>query len=193
MYQRQERPQIYWAVGSWSECSKKCGGGTQRRLVQCHGHNRVLSNEYCKWLEKEPDSRDCNTKVRSFKFKISEVYSLVWNGERLNGNRARYHVVLDRYNDVKLFVLLLIVIFREILLLKLQTLTAIQLKNLKQRETAIFVRVLKNHRLCMADGHQVLGLPVQFLVELDIEDEQYFVVSLLATKAKNHPNLSTVI
>jgi hypothetical protein len=63
MYQRQERPKIYWATGAWTECSAKCGGGTQRRAVQCHGHNRVLPNEYCKWLEREPETRDCNVKV----------------------------------------------------------------------------------------------------------------------------------
>ncbi|KAI6223543.1 BMA-GON-1, isoform e [Aphelenchoides fujianensis] len=61
MYPRQQRPEVYWATGAWSPCSKSCDGGTQRRIVQCHGHQRVLPDAYCRNVEVEASERECNT------------------------------------------------------------------------------------------------------------------------------------
>ncbi|KAI6185117.1 BMA-GON-1, isoform e [Aphelenchoides fujianensis] len=61
MYPRQQRPEVYWATGAWSPCSRSCDGGTQRRIVQCHGHQRVLPDAYCRNVEVEASERECNT------------------------------------------------------------------------------------------------------------------------------------
>ncbi|CAD5226716.1 unnamed protein product [Bursaphelenchus xylophilus] len=53
---------IYWATGPWTECSKYCGNGTQRRQVKCRDSRsrQELPDEYCRNFEKEPESRTCN-------------------------------------------------------------------------------------------------------------------------------------
>lgn len=57
--QKNEESPIYWATGPWTECSKRCGKGTQRRQVKCHDHLRELPETYCRHLEKVPALRDC--------------------------------------------------------------------------------------------------------------------------------------
>ncbi|KAI6211925.1 BMA-GON-1, isoform e [Aphelenchoides besseyi] len=61
MYPRLQGPEYFWATGDWSQCSKSCNGGVQKRLVQCYGHQRVLPDAYCRNVEVEPSERSCNT------------------------------------------------------------------------------------------------------------------------------------
>lgn len=46
-----------WVSGSWGDCSKKCGIGLRRRLVQCRDDaGRVVSRDYCD--QSEPKSEE---------------------------------------------------------------------------------------------------------------------------------------
>ncbi|CAJ0579573.1 unnamed protein product, partial [Mesorhabditis spiculigera] len=55
-------PKIWWATGSWTECSTKCGKGKQRRLVKCRDKFRDLPESYCSHLERVEDERECDEK-----------------------------------------------------------------------------------------------------------------------------------
>ncbi|VDK44900.1 unnamed protein product [Anisakis simplex] len=57
-----EQPKIRWAIGPWSDCSRSCGNGTQRRLVVCRDHIRDLSEVYCQHLERIESTRPCFVK-----------------------------------------------------------------------------------------------------------------------------------
>lgn len=51
-----------WFYGSWSECSKSCGGGIKTRLVACQRPNGERFNDLsCEILDKPPDREQCNT------------------------------------------------------------------------------------------------------------------------------------
>ncbi|KAL7986210.1 hypothetical protein Chor_011376, partial [Crotalus horridus] len=50
-----------WAYGSWSECTKSCGGGTRTRLVVCqHSNGERFTDLSCEILDKPPDRERCN-------------------------------------------------------------------------------------------------------------------------------------
>ncbi|KAK9406034.1 A disintegrin and metalloproteinase with thrombospondin motifs 9 [Crotalus adamanteus] len=50
-----------WAYGSWSECTKSCGGGTRTRLVVCqHSNGERFTDLSCEILDKPPDREQCN-------------------------------------------------------------------------------------------------------------------------------------
>ncbi|CAJ0931148.1 unnamed protein product, partial [Mesorhabditis belari] len=59
---QKEPPQIWWATGSWTECSAQCGKGTQRRLVKCRDKFRDLPENYCGHLEKVEAEKSCELK-----------------------------------------------------------------------------------------------------------------------------------
>ncbi|XP_025025937.1 A disintegrin and metalloproteinase with thrombospondin motifs 9 isoform X3 [Python bivittatus] len=49
-----------WAYGSWSECTKSCGGGTRTRLVVCqHSNGERFTDLSCEILDKPPDREQC--------------------------------------------------------------------------------------------------------------------------------------
>ncbi|XP_013918176.1 PREDICTED: A disintegrin and metalloproteinase with thrombospondin motifs 12-like [Thamnophis sirtalis] len=55
-------PCFRWHTESWNECSASCGGGTQKRPVQCirvddHG---TKEENWCEQETKPPDSQRCN-------------------------------------------------------------------------------------------------------------------------------------
>lgn len=53
-----------WHYAEWTECNKKCGGGTQRRTVKCvepheqDGQMKESSN--CRYSERDMSYRACN-------------------------------------------------------------------------------------------------------------------------------------
>lgn len=53
-----------WHYSDWSECSKKCGGGTQRRTVKCVEPNisegTMKESQSCRYAERESIYRVCN-------------------------------------------------------------------------------------------------------------------------------------
>ncbi|XP_067895839.1 papilin isoform X2 [Heterodontus francisci] len=58
-YQRQ--PQGYfWSVGSWSLCSKECGGGYQTRLVFCTIDNEAYPDYLCRNQVRPNSNKTCN-------------------------------------------------------------------------------------------------------------------------------------
>ncbi|KAI1733039.1 GON domain-containing protein [Ditylenchus destructor] len=50
---------IHWGIGSWGDCSKTCGRGIQRRLVQCRDQIRLLPAEYCRHLKTVISEQEC--------------------------------------------------------------------------------------------------------------------------------------
>ncbi|XP_055372103.1 thrombospondin type-1 domain-containing protein 4 isoform X1 [Condylostylus longicornis] len=54
-----------WHYSSWTECSKSCDGGTQRRTVKCLEldikENTLKESQRCRYAEREPIYRSCNT------------------------------------------------------------------------------------------------------------------------------------
>lgn len=53
-----------WHYSDWSECSKKCGGGTQRRVVKCvepiENDGIMKESQNCRFAEREAIYRTCN-------------------------------------------------------------------------------------------------------------------------------------
>ncbi|XP_057396905.1 A disintegrin and metalloproteinase with thrombospondin motifs 12 isoform X4 [Balaenoptera acutorostrata] len=47
------RSPVYWTVGNWSECSRSCGGGVQKRGVTCPGG-------LCDWTKRPTSIAPCN-------------------------------------------------------------------------------------------------------------------------------------
>ncbi|XP_030384186.1 thrombospondin type-1 domain-containing protein 4 [Scaptodrosophila lebanonensis] len=54
-----------WHYSAWSECSKSCDGGTQRRAVKCLSYderqNALQESSECQYAVREPIFRNCNT------------------------------------------------------------------------------------------------------------------------------------
>ncbi|KAH8287902.1 hypothetical protein KR018_006958, partial [Drosophila ironensis] len=54
-----------WHYAEWSECSKSCGGGTQRRSVKCLDYDSKLNvlreSSQCRYAARDPIYRNCNT------------------------------------------------------------------------------------------------------------------------------------
>ncbi|XP_070854221.1 thrombospondin type-1 domain-containing protein 4 isoform X1 [Drosophila suzukii] len=54
-----------WHYSDWSECTKPCGGGTQRRSVKCLEYdikmNALRESTQCRYTTREPIYRTCNT------------------------------------------------------------------------------------------------------------------------------------
>ncbi|XP_059505359.1 papilin isoform X2 [Stegostoma tigrinum] len=50
----------FWSVGSWSLCSKECGGGYQTRLVFCTIDNEAYSDYLCRNRVRPSSNRTCN-------------------------------------------------------------------------------------------------------------------------------------
>ncbi|CEF59256.1 A disintegrin and metalloproteinase with thrombospondin motifs 9 [Strongyloides ratti] len=63
-YSSEQVSRAQWVFGPWSDCSKSCGNGTQRRIVICrdtaNGNN--LETIYCRNLEPVPSERNCMLK-----------------------------------------------------------------------------------------------------------------------------------
>lgn len=52
-----------WVTGSWSSCSKTCGGGTQSRSVACQRDDgQFVSNSFCGGIQ-PLDTQACNTQA----------------------------------------------------------------------------------------------------------------------------------
>lgn len=53
-----------WHYSEWSDCSKKCGGGTQRRIVKCLQPNltegQMKESNNCKYSDRELAYKACN-------------------------------------------------------------------------------------------------------------------------------------
>ncbi|KRT81997.1 hypothetical protein AMK59_4945, partial [Oryctes borbonicus] len=49
-----------WEMGTWSECSRSCGGGTKSRLVVCRDGQGRESENYCEPAKKPPEYSRCN-------------------------------------------------------------------------------------------------------------------------------------
>jgi hypothetical protein len=54
-------PTFDWQVGSWSECSENCGGGTQTRDVWCESDDGKQANDAACSEPKPEESQSCNT------------------------------------------------------------------------------------------------------------------------------------
>ncbi|XP_033236343.1 thrombospondin type-1 domain-containing protein 4 isoform X2 [Drosophila pseudoobscura] len=54
-----------WHYSEWSQCTKSCDGGTQRRSVRCLEYNATLNSlqdsTRCRYAAREPIFRSCNT------------------------------------------------------------------------------------------------------------------------------------
>lgn len=54
-----------WHYSEWTECTKTCDGGTQRRSVKCLEldlrENTLKESKKCRYAEREPIYRGCNT------------------------------------------------------------------------------------------------------------------------------------
>ncbi|KAH8410574.1 hypothetical protein KR009_003813 [Drosophila setifemur] len=54
-----------WHYSHWSECTKSCGGGTQRRSVKCLDYdlklNALRESTACRYAARDPIYRSCNT------------------------------------------------------------------------------------------------------------------------------------
>ncbi|XP_055923558.1 thrombospondin type-1 domain-containing protein 4 isoform X2 [Eupeodes corollae] len=54
-----------WHYSEWSECTKSCDGGTQRRSVKClevnETENTLTESIKCRYSKREPIYRSCNT------------------------------------------------------------------------------------------------------------------------------------
>lgn len=61
-----------WNVSAWSECSKTCEGGKQKRLLSCidKTSGTEVSRRLCKHLDKPNDTRHCNGNVK--------CHSIMW-------------------------------------------------------------------------------------------------------------------
>ncbi|KAH8281807.1 hypothetical protein KR054_003092, partial [Drosophila jambulina] len=53
-----------WHYSEWSECTKPCGGGTQRRSVKCLEYdvklNALRESTQCRYASRDPIYRNCN-------------------------------------------------------------------------------------------------------------------------------------
>ncbi|EDX04551.1 thrombospondin type-1 domain-containing protein 4 isoform X1 [Drosophila simulans] len=56
-----------WHYSDWSECTKPCGGGTQRRSVRCLEYdikmNALRESTHCRYTNREPIYRNCNVQA----------------------------------------------------------------------------------------------------------------------------------
>lgn len=52
---------FYWDSSDWSDCSQKCGGGTQTRSVSCKDNKKQIVTESNCSETKAPSTRACNT------------------------------------------------------------------------------------------------------------------------------------
>ncbi|XP_017099283.2 thrombospondin type-1 domain-containing protein 4 isoform X1 [Drosophila bipectinata] len=56
-----------WHYAEWSECTKSCGGGTQRRAVKCLDYDLKLNilkeSNQCRYAARDPIYRNCNTEL----------------------------------------------------------------------------------------------------------------------------------
>jgi len=55
-----------WVPQPWSDCSRPCGGGRQKRDIVCmqrHGPNddRRVKNKHCRGMIRPPRARSCNS------------------------------------------------------------------------------------------------------------------------------------
>ncbi|GCC38237.1 hypothetical protein chiPu_0016750, partial [Chiloscyllium punctatum] len=51
----------FWSVGSWSLCSKECGGGYQTRLVFCTIDNEAYPDYLCRDQVRPRSNKTCNS------------------------------------------------------------------------------------------------------------------------------------
>jgi len=67
-----------WHYAEWTDCNKKCGGGTQRRTVKCVEPNEVeelyKESVNCKYSEREIAYRSCNEEKCSEAATTTEPY-----------------------------------------------------------------------------------------------------------------------
>ncbi|XP_043654552.1 thrombospondin type-1 domain-containing protein 4 isoform X2 [Drosophila teissieri] len=56
-----------WHYSDWSECTKACGGGTQRRTVRCLEYdikmNALRESTHCRYTNRDPIFRNCNVQT----------------------------------------------------------------------------------------------------------------------------------